>query len=237
MSSGRDVSRLIVVCGLAAEAKIAAGSGVSSEDVTVIAGGGDAGKLAAAIEAAAPRAQGILSFGVAGGLSPKLAPGDLLVADCIVAPDGTRRDTDVVWRRKIASKLGTLAKSAPWLAFAGVDQPLADVAGKAALFRASGAATVDMESHIVAEAAARHGLALAAIRVVTDPAGRALPHAATVGMRADGQVDLPAILRSLARSPGQLPGLIRTGLDARLAFAALLRCRQLLGRGFTLFDL
>ena len=89
-----------------------------------------------------------------------------------------------------------------------------------------------MESHVAARAAARHGLPFTALRVVTDPAGRALPHAASVGMRADGHVDLPAILASLARDPRQLPGLIRTGLDARSAFAALLRCRQLLGPGF-----
>ena len=159
------------------------------------------------------------------------------MADTIVAPDGRRYDTDVAWRRAIAAKLGTLSKTAPWLAFAGVDAPLADIAGKAAVHRATGAAVVDMESHIVADLAARHGLALAAIRVVTDPARRALPHAATVGMRADGKVDLAAILLSLGKNPGQLPGLIRTGLDARLAFAALLRCRQLLGPGFALLDL
>ena len=226
------MSRLIVVCGLVAEAKIAAGP-----DIVVIAGGGDRERLMAEIDAAAPGARGIVSFGVAGGLSPKLGPGDLLLADTIVAPDGARTDTDVVWRRAIAAKLGARLKRAPWSAFAGVDAPLADVAGKAALYRSTGAATVDMESHVVAVLAAKHGLALAAIRVVTDPAGRALPHAATVGMRADGKVDLAAILLSLGRNPGQLPGLIRTGLDARAAFAALLRCRQVLGPGFALVDL
>ena len=225
------MSRLVVVCGLAAEARIAAGPGI-----VVIAGGGDRHRLAAEIEAAAPGARGIVSFGVAGGLSPKLAPGDILLADTIVAPDGTRYDTDIAWRRAIAGTLGASLKSAPWLAFAGVDTPLADVAGKTALHRATGAAIVDMESHIVANLAARHGLALAAVRVVTDPARRALPHAATVGMRADGKVDLAAILLSLGKNPGQLPGLIRTGLDARVAFAALLRCRQLLGPGYALVD-
>ncbi len=221
------MSLLIVVCGLAAEAKIAAGFGN-----TVIAGGGDIRGLEAALADAAPGALGLLSFGVAGGLATDLRSGDLRVASSVVTPGGHPLASDPAWTTALAGKLGVA--SAP---FAGVDAPLADVAGKAALHRDTGAAIVDMETHLVARAAARHGVRWAAIRVITDPAARALPHAAIVGMRADGRVDLPAILASLAKNPGQLPGLIRTGLDARAAFAALLRCRQMLGPGFALLDL
>jgi len=39
-------------------------------------------------------------------------------------------------------------------------------------------------------------------------------------------------LLSLMRSPAQLPGLLRLAFDARAAFAALLRAKQLLGPGF-----
>jgi hypothetical protein len=63
-----------------------------------------------------------------------------------------------------------------------------------------------------------------------------LPHAATVGMRADGRVDIAAVLRSLARDPRQVPDLVRTALDARAAFAGLFRSRQLLPLGFGLVD-
>ena len=218
---------MIVVCGLAAEARIVAGDGVS-----VLAGGGDAARLAYDLDALCRRENGtipsgIISFGVAGGLAPELAPGAVCVADAIIAPDGTLVATDAAWTgRLVASLTGSMAARGR---FATADAPVADVAAKAALHGATGALVVDMESYLAAAAAARHHLPLAAVRVVTDPAGRALPNAASVGMRADGRVDLPAILASLARRPGQLPGLIRTGLDARRAFAALLRCRQLLG--------
>jgi adenosylhomocysteine nucleosidase len=219
---------LIVVCGLTAEARIAAGDGV-----TVIAGGGDHARLAADIEAAcAAGARGIISFGVAGGLAPGLKPGDVRVAEAIVSPDGSVTPTDAAWATRLSQALDV-----PLSGFATVDRPLADVAGKAALHAATGAALVDMESHIAAAAALRHGLPLAGLRAITDPADRSLPHAATVGMRADGKVDLAAILLSLGKNPGQLPGLIRTGLDARAAFGALLRCRQLFGPGFALLDL
>lgn len=223
MSEG---AALVVVCGLLAEARIAAAPGVR-----VIAGG-DHAKLAGEIAAAAPSARALISFGVAGGLAPGLKPGAVGVAGAIIAPDGTRFATDPLWAAAIATKLGV-----PLAIFAGVDAPLVDVVGKAKLRRRTGAAMVDMESHVVARAAVRHGLRLAAIRVVTDPAERSLPHAATVGMRADGKVDLAAIVLSLGRNPGQLPSLIRTGLDARAAFAALLGSRKLLGPGFALLDL
>jgi hypothetical protein len=50
-------------------------------------------------------------------------------------------------------------------------------------------------------------------------------------MKADGRVDLPAVLRSLLTHPGQLPALIRTGRDAQRAFGSLLRGQRRLGAG------
>jgi adenosylhomocysteine nucleosidase len=216
---------IIVACGLQAEAKIAAGP-----DVVVIAGGGDGVALEIALNAAAATGRALVSFGIAGGLAPDLRPGAIAVARRVVAPDGRSYDTDEVWVLALAGILGAGSLAD----FAGVDTPLAGIAEKAALYRERGTALVDMESHIVARVAAAHGLPFAAIRVVADPAERQLPHAATVGMKPDGRVDLPAVLRSLARDPRQLPSLIRTGLDARAAFAGLLRGRQLLGAHYGL---
>ncbi len=219
---------LVVVCGLKAEADIA-----RSPHARVLAGGGDQARLAADLrEAVAGGCRGALSFGIAGGLALGLRAGDVRVADAVVLPSGARLAADPGWAAMLARRLG-----APVATMAGVDAPLVDVAGKAALHALTGADTVDMETHVTARAASEARLPWAAVRVVTDAAERALPHAAGVGMRADGTVDLPAVLRSLARRPGQLPGLIRTGLDARAAFAALFRCRQHLGPGFAFLDL
>lgn len=218
---------ILVVCGLKAEADIAAGEGV-----TVVCGGGDGKRLAADLARLAPGAAGIISFGVAGGLDATLKPGDLRIGSGVVTADGIRYPADPGWGSRLSARLGV-----PAALFAAVDTPLAEIAGKAALHAATGAATVDMESHLAAGAAQAAGVPFAALRAVTDPANRALPHAATVGMRADGSVDLPAILVSLTKKPGQLPGLVRTGLDARKAFAALFSGRQLLGPGFAFLDL
>src|SRR5256885_9970689 len=58
---------------------------------------------------------------------------------------------------------------------AGVEQVIAARACKAALRLETGAAAVDMESHIAAAYAAEFELPFAALRVISDPASRALP--------------------------------------------------------------
>jgi adenosylhomocysteine nucleosidase len=119
----------------------------------------------------------------------------------------------------------------------GVEAPVADPAAKAALFAASGAAAVDMESAVVARAAVCHGLPFAILRVIADPARRPLPPAALVAMGGDGGVDLAAVIGALMRDPGQTPALIRLGLDSRKAFLVLSRARALLGADFASRDL
>ena len=105
---------------------------------------------------------------------------------------------------------------------------ISSTAEKAALFAQTGAIAVDMESHIAARVAARHGLPFAILRTISDTADHALPPAALVGMKPDGGMALGAVLASLARDPRQLPALIRTGRDAGAAFAALRRALRTL---------
>jgi nucleoside phosphorylase len=130
-----------------------------------------------------------------------------------------------------------LAMRAFFADVAGVDAPVADPAAKAALHASTGAAAVDMESAVVARAAARHRLPFAILRAIADPAQRALPPAALVALRPDGGIDRAAIVAALARAPLQLPALARLALDARRAFAALVRARALLGADFAGVDL
>lgn len=218
---------LVVVCGLAAELKIARGGRGEFE---VIAGGGDPSRIISHLDNLKPVA--VLSFGIAGGLTPDFSAGAVRVADFVVMPNGRRLETERIWSAALAAAVET-----EFATFAGAEAPVTEPHAKAQLHSATGAVFVDMESHIVGAWAATHSARFAALRVVTDSAARALPHAAAVGMRADGRVDLPAILISLIRNPAQLPALIRTGLDARTAFAELLRCRQRLGPRFALLDL
>jgi hopanoid-associated phosphorylase len=212
---------VIAVTGLAFEAHIAAGEGV-----TVIHGRDTLRMIAELERAVAMGAGGIISFGTAGGLTPHLAPGDWIIADAIIA-GAQRWDTDAAWSAELLRRL----PRATHASVVGVDVPVADAPTKQALHDSSGAAAADMESHIAARIAAAHGLPFAACRVVIDASHRTLPPAALVAMRTDGGVDLMPLLGSLARRPGQLAQLIRLALDAQAARAALLRGRRTLGPG------
>lgn len=208
--------------GLGFEARIAAGP-----DTRVICSG-DGTNLAARLDRAiAAGCRGLLSFGVAGGLASGLRPGTCVVASDIVSEAG-RLPTDPRWLRNLLHTIPGAFRGV----VLGSPVPVVCATAKAALWRQTGAHAVDMESHIVAQAAAAHGLPVATIRVIADPAHRSLPGCALAGMRADGRTDAIAVLRSLRRQPTELPALLRTALDARAAVVPLLRGRRLLGPGF-----
>jgi adenosylhomocysteine nucleosidase len=219
---------VLAVTGLAMEARIASGPGV-----VALAGGGDSAALESAIEAAiAKGVSAIMSFGIAGALDPALKPGTCVVATAIVS-EYLHWPTDADWSDAIADALGTALRAD----IAGVDYVVAGVEEKRALFNTTATAVVDMESHIAARLAASHGLPFAAFRVVSDPAWRALPPAAAMGLRTDGRVDVPRVLGSLLGNPGQLPLLVRAALDAQAALRALRRGRSLFGDGLGFTDL
>jgi adenosylhomocysteine nucleosidase len=224
----RSERPILAVTGLAAEARIASGSGV-----VAVAGGGDPARLALLVQAAMARGiRAVISFGIAGGLRPGLRAGSVVIARAV--DDGeTRLEAAPAWVERLARTL----PHAHIADLAGVDAAVCGTADKADLRRRTGADAVDMESHVAARLAALHGLPFAALRVVADPAERALPPAALAGMRHDGSTDVGAVLRSLGRRPGQLPGLIRTALDARAAFRGLASSRRDLCSLFGLTDL
>ncbi|WP_174301856.1 hopanoid-associated phosphorylase [Caulobacter sp. S45] len=218
------IAPLIAVVGLQREARL-----VTRPGIVAVASGGDALGLQARIgrltERQRPRA--IVSVGLGGALSPGLDVGDWVVADRIVqGAQSWWTDALLTGRLLAAMRPGFTG------AIAGSDVMVVDAAAKAALHTATGALAVDMESHVAAAFATAHGIPFAALRVISDGAGRALPRAAQAGMKADGGMDVLAVLKALARDPRQLPALIRTGREAEVAFRqlALLNRHDLLGR-------
>ena len=217
---------VITVVGLAFEALI-----VARADMHVICSG-DGRTLATSLNHALRKGcRGLISFGVAGGLSPKLRPGTCVVASAILS--GTARYmTDWIWSRKLLQAIPDAVHGM----IIGVPTPVAHTDAKRTLFLNTGAVAVDMESHVVASVALAHDLPIIAIRVVTDPAERALPHVALAAMRPNGTIDLVAMICSLIKRPQELPALVRTALDAGAARTTLLHCSQVLGAGLGLAD-
>ena len=228
MSGSPVTPPIVAVTGLVKEARIAEGPGVRA-----IAGGGRPPALVAALERELARGvTAIISFGIAGGLAEELATGSWLVARAVVTPAG-RLPCDAVWTRLLAERLPGACSAD----LAGVDALVTESAAKRALHRATGAVAVDTESHVAAAFAAAHRLPFAAFRVIADSAQRGLPPAASVALAPDGKIRGGAVLCSLARTPAQLPSLLRTAIDARTAFRALSRGRRLLGFGLAYPDL
>jgi hopanoid-associated phosphorylase len=188
---------IIAATGLLSEAKVIQREGVS---VISCGGHGEVLRTRLASEIVASRPSGLLSIGLAGGLAPDLAVGQLVVGTAVGDHPG-----DQNWAaRLLAANPG--AVSGP---VAGVATPAASTSEKAALHAATGAIAVDMESHIVAEVAAAHGLPFAILRVIGDSASDTLPAAARVPLRPDGGVAMPAVLAAVARRPWEIPALIR----------------------------
>jgi hopanoid-associated phosphorylase len=217
---------IVVVTGLAFEARVAAGLGV----VTVC---GSNNMIAAGLsKAIGSGCRGVVSFGIAGGLSPHIRSGGFVVARAVIT-EKRRYDSHTLWTNRLLE----LLPHAMDAHIAAVSEPVCTPAQKHQLAAATGAIAVDMESGIAAEYAHTHGLPFAALRVVADPVHRALPPAARLPLRPNGTPDLSAVMLSLMKRPHQLGDLIRVGRDAGRARAALNHGRRAIGAGFGFHDL
>ncbi|WP_024517362.1 phosphorylase [Bradyrhizobium sp. Tv2a-2] len=228
-----DPRPVLIVTGLVQEARIAAGPGM-----VVVCSSSDPKQLRALLTVFDPSTiRGVISFGVAGGLDPSLKPGDIVLATEVVAGDarwlaGLSLNDEVVANLALKRRIvrGGLA---------GAEEVVVQQARKAALWLQTGAAAVDMESHIAAAYAADAGLPFAALRVISDSAQRSLPTLAKSAIRPDGKIDLRKILSGVVRNPSALSALVSTGIDFNRALRSLRGCRSFLlgSEGFVTADI
>jgi adenosylhomocysteine nucleosidase len=213
-------SALVCVSGLAAEAQIARRAGFAS-----VVGAGDRRRTEALVAAATPGADCLVSFGIAGALSPELRPGDLVLSADIVAAHGAWHG-EPAWCRRLATLAHSIpAVSAPVLGDANI---LATHADKARAHQEFEALAVDLESDIVARAAAGAGIRFAVLRAIADPIERDLPPAALVPLATDGRPDLYGVFTSVLRRPRQLAALLGLLEETRRALRALARAAPFL---------
>jgi adenosylhomocysteine nucleosidase len=197
---------LAFVVGLKAEARLLEGR--------VFIGGGDAaGAARAAIEARHAGAAALVSFGLAGGLSPLLSAGDIVVP------------RQVIWRGRrfaadpdLSAALGGFSCDS----ILAAETVVGGAAAKARLWQDLAADAVDLESGAVADAASAADMPFAVLRAVCDPAWRTLPPAASSALDGFGSISLFRVLHSLAGQPSQMGGLLALARDARRARSALI---------------
>ena len=221
-----DPRPVLIVTGLVQEARIAAGPGM-----TVICSSSDPQQLRALLTVFDPSTiRGVISFGVAGGLDPTLKSGDVVVATEVLAGD-TRWLAGLPLNEQMIASVALGRRRVVRGCLAGVEKVVAARSVKAALRSATGAAAVDMESHIAAAYAAEAGLPFAALRVIAAPASRALPALAVAAIKPNGDIDVRTVLRGVARNPLTLRSLVSTGIDFNRALRSLRGCRGFLLSG------
>jgi hopanoid-associated phosphorylase len=229
-----DSRPVLIVTGLVQEARIAAGPGM-----TVICSSSDPQQLRALLTVFDPSTiRGVISFGVAGGLDPSLKSGDVVVATEVMAGDA-RWLAGLALNEDLIASVALGRRRVVRGGLAGVEEVIVAQAGKVALRSETGAAAVDMESHIAAAYAAEAGLPFAALRVISDPATRALPALAKYAIKPNGDIDLRMVLRGVARNPLTLRALVSTGIDFNRALKSLRGCRSFLlgGEGLLAADI
>jgi 4-hydroxy-3-methylbut-2-en-1-yl diphosphate reductase len=117
---------------------------------------------------------GLLVAGVAGGLTPSLQPGDVVVASEVRGPDGSRPCASAPMLAAQLRRAGLPVQIGPVLS---TDHIVAE--HERNRLAAAGALAVDMESSWLARQAP--GAALGVVRIVADPAGVPLWRPATLG--------------------------------------------------------
>ena len=212
---------VLIVSGLKREAAILAGPGR-------LAICGDASTLRAKLaELTSQPVILVISWGVCGGLDPRLRPGDLILGAEVVSAEG-RINTDEAVTSSLAQRLIDAGARVAVERVAGVSSPVSTARAKAELRLATGAAAVDMESLIAGRFALERRTPFAILRAVADPADRDLPPLVLSAVDSQGRINAAAVLGDLVRSPGQFTGLVAAARDGRAAFRALSRCRGLL---------
>lgn len=225
VANGPQFSRkLLFVSGLLREARA-----VQRRGLTALCSGTRGDVLRSKLAELDPTSfSGVISFGIAGGLDPSLSPGDILIGSAVFSAGewtSTRNDLSAA----LMNRFENSRRKAAYARFVGSENPILCLGEKALLHRQTGASAVDTESHVAAEWAARHGLPLSILRVVSDPAHRDLPSLAAIAFKANGRLALRRIFAEFAREPRQIRAMAHAARDARAAFAALNACAKIFG--------
>ena len=173
-------------------------------------------------------ATALLSWGVTGGLDPKLVPGTLVLPRQIHAADQNRFPVDEAWRSRIHTCVARHVMVSDGALIEGLSV-IAGPAQKRALAQASGAVAVDMESAAIVQVAKQAGVPFVAVRAVVDTADMTLPRSAIRASDEYGRLHITKLLFSLLAHPADLSALIGLGKSFRAAQATLQTIARLAG--------
>ncbi len=221
------MSRVGIVSALAAEARAlgrpcAASLGVrrlAAGMLLVVSGIGPSAAPAAARALASEGVTALASFGMAGALDPALGCGTVVLPEWVMAADGPPLPTSATWREQVRRALPARCASRGGELLSSLE-PIGSASEKKALWRATGAAAVDMESAAIAQIAAERSLPFIAVRVIVDLSTDELPRAVIAASRG-GRLAPGRLLAGILCAPGDLGTLLRLSARYRCARSVL----------------
>ena len=143
----------------------------------------------------------VLTCGFAGGLRPDLTAGTIVFS----------ADQATGWEPAL------LAGGARPARFHCVERVATTAEQKRALWKATGADAVDMESQFIRTFCREQNVPSATVRVILDTADTDLPLDFNEFLTADQQVDIPKLTRTVLMSPGKIPLLLRLQQQGKAA--------------------
>jgi len=149
--------------------------------------------------------QGVILAGLAGGLDPRLHPGDVVIEAPGNIASGEIPRIEIPGNRVYAGNIH------------GSDRIIGTPAEKTELFRQTAALAVDMESHIVRRQCEAMNIPFWCVRGISDSADQQLPADFANWIDDTGQIRPAALIRGIAGKPSNIPDLIRLGKASNLA--------------------
>ena len=171
----------------------------------------------------------LIGWGTTAGLSPTAIEGDLLIPDAIMIGD-KKYPTDQTFNVKILSHLPKGVRWHKGLIYASNDI-LGSVESKQELFARSHCLGADMESGVLAEAAAERKIPFNVIRSVSDPVNLGLPTPVMDSISESGDFILPSFIQSALLNPGDWGGIIKLARNFRKAQKSLNIVAEILKEG------
>jgi len=219
------VAKTGFITALKSEAKCLSGS-LSDDHMIAVAGIGASAAERSARNLIASGCERLISFGLAGALSPDFKAGDVVLADRVVDPSGAAIGAPPAdWVEAVAGRLGELANG-PALHTGGVvsaAEIITSPVEKTALHTAAGCLAVEMEAAGVARAAQATGVAFLCVKAISDTADQNLPVNLSGVINPDGTVRPGALLGGLVTRPGDIVRFIALSRGSKAAHASLRR--------------
>jgi adenosylhomocysteine nucleosidase len=173
-------------------------------------------------------ATALLSWGSAGGLSPALSPGSLILPKTIIASNRSLYHVDSTWHNRLCNQLKGHVDfhTDPMTESTAV---VCTPAEKAILFRETGAIGVDMESAAVATVAQEVGVPFMVVRAVADATDTTIPRRTLNAFDEFGRLNFLTLIQGFVQHPTELFALLRVGRNYRAAQRTLAAVARLTG--------